>query len=130
LGDLIRIEPELLALGYQIIAVSADRPEFLQQSQTKHKPNYLLLSDHTMQGAVALGIAWRVDTATLEKYRGFGIDLEKVSGETHHLLPVPTAYVLGTDGVIKFAYSHPDHRVRISGDLLVAAARAFLPAKP
>jgi len=126
----MRIEPELLAMGYQIIAVSADSPEFLRQSQAKHQPNYLLLSDHTMKGALALGIAWRVDAATLEKYRGFGIDLEKASGESHHLLPVPTAYVLGTDGLIKFSYSHPDHRVRISGNLLVAAARDALPAKP
>lgn len=126
MGELIRIEPALLELGYQILAVSADKPEVLQQSQTKHKPNYRLLSDHSMKGALALGIAWRVDDQTLEKYRGFGIDLEKASGETHHLLPVPTAYVIGTDGRIKYAYSNPDHRVRISADVLLAMARAAL----
>ena len=126
MGELIRIEPALLELGYQILAVSADKPEVLQQSQTKHKPNYRLLSDHSMKGALALGIAWRVDDQTLEKYRGFGIDLEKASGETHHLLPVPTAYVIGTDGLIRYAYSNPDHRVRISADVLLAMARAAL----
>lgn len=126
MGELIRIEPALLELGYQILAVSADKPEVLQQSQTKHKPNYRLLSDHSMKGALALGIAWRVDDQTLEKYRGFGIDLELASGETHHLLPVPTAYVIGTDGRIKYAYSNPDHRVRISADVLLAMARAAL----
>lgn len=126
MGELIRIEPALLELGYQILAVSADKPEVLQQSQSKHKPNYRLLSDHSMKGAIALGIAWRVDDQTLEKYRGFGIDLEKASGETHHLLPVPTAYVIGTDGLIKFAYANPDHRVRIQADVLLAMAKAAL----
>ena len=53
---MIRIEPDLLELGYQIIAISADHPETLQQSQQKHKPNYQLLSDSTMDGAKALGI--------------------------------------------------------------------------
>lgn len=126
MGELIRIEPTLLELGYQILAVSADSPEVLQQSQTKHKPNYRLLSDHSMRGATALGIAWRLDEQTLEKYRGFGVDLEKASGETHHLLPVPTAYVIGTDGLIKFAYTNPDHRVRIQADVLLAMAKAAL----
>lgn len=129
MGELIRIEPALLELGYQIIAISADSPASLQQSQQKHKPNYLLLSDHGMLGAIALGIAWRVDDQTLEKYRNFGIDLEKASGEKHHLLPVPTAYVIGTDGLIKFAYTNPDHRVRINSEVLLAAARAELNRK-
>ncbi len=126
MGELIRIEPALLELGYQILAVSADKPGVLQQSQTKHKPNYRLLSDHSMKGAIALGIAWRVDDKTLEKYRSFGIDLEQASGQTHHLLPVPTAYVIGTDGLIKFAYSNPDHRVRINADVLLTMAKAAL----
>lgn len=126
MGELIRIEPALLELGYQILAVSADSPQMLAQSQSKHKPNYHLLSDHSMQGAIALGIAWRVDDKTLEKFKGFGIDLEKASGETHHLLPVPTAYVIGTDGLIKFAYINPDHRVRIQVDVLLAMAKAAL----
>ncbi len=122
----MRIEPALLDLGYQILAVSADKPEVLRQSQTRHKPNYRLLSDHSMRGAIALGIAWRVDDQTLEKYRGLGVDLEQASGEPHHLLPIPSAYVVGTDGLIKFVYTNPDHRVRIHADVLLAAAKAAL----
>jgi len=124
LGELIRIEPELLKLGYQIIAVSADSPEFLQQSREKHHPNYLLLSDSSMQGAMALGIAWRLDEKMYHKYKGFGIDLEKASGKKHHLLPVPTVYIIDTDGVIKFAYTNPDHRIRINPEVLLAVAKA------
>ena len=124
MGALIQIEPELLKLGYQIIAVSADSPEYLQQSKEKHRPNYLLLSDNSMQGAKALGIAWQVTEQTYEKYKGFGINLEQASGQTHHLLPVPTAYIIDTDAVIKFAYTNPDHRIRINPEVLLAAARA------
>jgi peroxiredoxin len=126
LGELIQIEPDLIELGYQIIAISADSPGSLKQSQQKHKPKYRLLSDSSMQGAIALGIAWRVDAETMEKYQGFGIDLEQASGESHHILPVPAAYVLGTDGIIKFAYVNPDHRVRVPSAVLLAAAKAAL----
>ena len=124
MGALIQIEPELLKLGYQIIAVSADSPEYLQQSKEKHRPNYLLLSDNSMQGAKALGIAWQVTEQTYEKFKGFGVNLEQASGQTHHLLPVPTAYIIDTDAVIKFAYTNPDHRIRINPEVLLAAARA------
>ncbi len=124
MGELIKIEPQLLKLGYQIIAISADSPDFLRQSDKQHQPNYLLLSDSDMQGAKALGIAWQLNKERYEQYKNYGINLEEKSGQTHHLLPVPTAYVINTDGIIKFAYTNPDHRIRISPEVLLAAAKA------
>ncbi len=123
---MIKIEPELLKLGYQIIALSADKPEYLQKSQLKHKPNYLLLSDSTMKAATAFGIAFRVDEPTVEKYKDFGADIEAASGEKHHLLPVPAAFVIGSDGVVNFSYVNPDFRIRVSSEVLLAAAKAAL----
>lgn len=113
-------------MGYQILAVSADRPEFLQKSKQKHQMGYRLLSDHTMQGAKALGIAWHLDDTTLERYRGFGINLEEASGETHHILPVPAAFVVDTTGKIRFAYVNPDHKVRVPSQVLLEAAKTAL----
>ncbi len=126
MGELIKIEPELLKIGYQVIALSADKPEYLQKSQLKHKPNYLLLSDSTMEAAMAFGVAFKVDAQTVEKYKEFGADLEQASGKTHHLLPVPAAFVIGSDGVVKFSYVNPDFKTRVSSDVLLAAAKSAL----
>ncbi len=126
MGELIQIEPQLLEMGYQILAISADSPEYLSQTKQKHKMGYALLSDHSMKGATALGIAWRVNTDTLKTLDGYGIDLEKASGEKHHILPVPAAYIVGTDGKISFAYVNPDHKVRVPATVLLEAARAEL----
>ena len=79
-----------------------------------------------MKAARALGIAFRMDDATLERYKGCGIDLETASGETHHLLPVPSVFIVGKDGLIKFTYVNPDYKVRVAPDVLLAAARAAL----
>ncbi|MDA2937977.1 redoxin domain-containing protein [Acidobacteria bacterium AH-259-A15] len=116
-------------MGYQLIAVSADRTEKLQQSIGKHQLKYELVSDSQMAGAKAFGLAYRVDDKTLERYKGFGIDLEEASGEGHHLLPVPAVFLIGTDGIIDFQYVNPDHRVRLDPDLLLAAAKASLKKK-
>jgi peroxiredoxin len=123
LGALATIEPRLVELGYQVLAISADGPRKVQETQEKSDFNYRLLSDSKMQAARAFGIAFRVDDATVEKYRGHGIDLEKASGEKHHLLPVPSVFIVGTDGVIRFAYSNPDYKVRLEPEKVLAAAK-------
>ena len=73
----------------------------------------------------AFGLAFRVDDELNERYLGFGIDLEKASGENHHVLPAPATYIIGTDGIINFAYINPDYKVRLHPDILLAAARAY-----
>jgi peroxiredoxin len=129
LGQLQEAEADLVKLGYQILAISPDRPAKLAESVEKGKLSYTLLSDAAMDAARAFGIAFRVDDATVEKYKGYGIDLEAASGQDHHLLPVPAVFILGTDGKVKFVYANPDYKTRLSPDLLVAVARASL-AKP
>ncbi len=129
MGQLKSIEPKLLELGYQLIAISADRPEKLRESIEKQELHYVLLSDSSTAAAQAFGIAFRVDEKTLERYKQFGIDLEEASGEKHHILPVPAAFVAGTDGVIKFEYINPNYKIRINPELLLSAAKAALGEK-
>ncbi len=124
--QLQNIKPQLIQLGYQLIAISPDRPAKLEQTTQKHNLDYRLLSDSKMIGAQAFGIAFQVDEKTLERNKNSGIDLEDASGEKHHLLPVPAVFVIGTDGIIKFEYVNPNHLVRIKPDLLLAAARTIL----
>jgi len=126
LGQLRNIESQLIALGYQLIAVSADRPERLRQSIQKHQLRYQLLSDSQMTAARAFGLAYKVDDRTVERYRKLGIDLEEASGEKHHLLPVPAAFVIRTDGTIAFEYINPNYKVRVDPDVLLTAAKAAL----
>ena len=69
------------------------------------------------------GIAWRVGDEFMKRYQGFGIDLEDASGQKHHLLPVPSVFIVDTQRKIRFVYSNPDHRVRIETKALVEAAQ-------
>jgi peroxiredoxin len=123
LGELKKVEPELKALGYTLLFVSPDRPAALYASLKEPDVTYTLLSDASMNAARALGIAFRVDDPTLEKYRSFGIDLEAASGERHHELPVPAVFIVGRDGRIAFVHANPDYTTRISPDDVLAAAR-------
>ncbi len=125
LSDLHLIIKEVEAIGYQVIAISPDRPEELGKTISKDKLDYTLLSDSKAAALRAFGIAFRVDDATIAKYQGYGIDLEKASGETHHILPVPSVFIIDRGHILQFAFTHPDYRVRVPGSVILAAAKAI-----
>ncbi len=122
LGALKTIEPKLLKLGYQVLALSADRPAKLHETHEEFAFGYRLLSDSKMQAASAFGIAFTVDDATLGKYKSYGLDLEEASGESHHVLPVPSVFIAGTDGIIRFVHTNPDYKQRLAPDDVIKAA--------
>lgn len=126
LSELFDIEITLEKMGYQILAISMDKPSKLNETLDKTKINYTLLSDSDAEAVKAFGIAFRVDDSTNEKYLQMGIDLAGSSGETHQILPVPAAYVVDTDGVIHYSYVNPDYKTRIDSEVLIKAAETAL----
>ena len=111
--DLIKTHPEIVSLGATLVAISPDTAENTQINMAKLKTPFPLLSDSKLSAAKAFGLAFQVDDTTLTKYRGFGIDLEKASGQQHHALPVPAVYIVDRSGKIVFAHSNPDYTRRL-----------------
>jgi peroxiredoxin len=118
LAELQTIEPDILAAGYQIIAISPDSPESLSASADKNKLNYILLSDNDAALIKAFGLAFEAP----EKYAEL---LNKSSGgkNKEELLPVPAVFVLNKQGDILFEYINPDYKKRLKGSLLMAVLR-------
>jgi len=127
LAELGELEPQFTELGYQIIAISPDRPEELAKTVDTQELTYVLLSDSEMSAARAFGLAFRMEEALVETYRNdYGIDLEAASGQTHHELPVPAAFVLDRSGIVRYAFASADYKVRVDSAELLAEARAAL----
>lgn len=124
LSELRKLGPDLQQHGFQLIAISPDRPEALSKTLESRDIDFTLVSDNRALALQAFGIAFRVDDATREKYQEHGIDLEQASGETHHALPVPSVFVIDAAGVIQFAYVNPDYRTRVPLRLVRAAIEA------
>lgn len=126
LGQLKAAEATLRQRGYEIMFLSSDRPEILHSSLQddieKETANYTLLSDSDAVAARAFRVAFRLDDATILKYKGFGVDLESTQGNRQHILPVPAVFVVDRSGKIAFAHFNPDYKVRLSAEKLLAAA--------
>lgn len=125
LSELRLAEKQLKEMGFDIWFISIDKPELLLESLDDPDIGYTVYSDSALNATRAFGLAFRVDDEMNERYLSFDIDLERASGENHHVLPAPATYIIGTDGIINFAYINPDYKVRLHPDVLLAAATAY-----
>lgn len=125
-AELRKIEDQLLELGMDLIFLSADSPEVLADAvEPGEELPYHLLSDNSTSIAEAFGIAFQLDAETVERYKGYNIDLEAVSGYDHHRLPAPAVFLIDLEGKVSFQYVNPDYSVRLHPDVLLAAARTM-----
>jgi len=125
LAEIQKAEADLRDMGFDIWFISIDQPDLLYESLKDPDIGYTVLSDSKLNATRAFGLAFRMPDDMVKKYLEYGIDLEGSSGETHHVLPAPATFIIGTDGIIQFQYTNPDYKVRLHPDVLLAAARAY-----
>jgi peroxiredoxin len=109
----------LIGLGYQIVAVSPDSPENLKRSFDKSSLSYTLLSYQNGDLIKAAGLAFKAPERyekQLTENQGKGSEL---------ILPVPSLFILDENGEILFEHINPNYKTRISGSLVLAAAKAI-----
>ena len=116
LSALGEAEEKLIAMGYQIIAVSPDSPESMKETITKDKLNYTLLSDSKGDFIKVLGIGYGVSNGLKKKIKTI------LHGVKNDFLPVPSLYIINEENEIEFEYISPDYKTRISNELLLAVA--------
>lgn len=126
LAGLAKASPQLQKMGYEIVGISPDSPEFLNDLREGQSVPYTLLSDDDMEASKTMGLAYKLDDVTVTKYKSMGLDLEARSGHKHHLLPVPAVYFVNEEGKIVFSYVNPDYKVRIQSDVLLSVAKSSL----
>lgn len=125
LSELRKAEEQLKNDGFDVWFISADRPELLYESLTAEDIDYQLYSDGSLDAAQAFGVAFKVNQDTLDRFASRGRDLSEISGDDKLALPVPATYIVGTDGRVHFQYTNPDYSIRLSPNVLLAAAEAY-----
>jgi peroxiredoxin len=129
LSDLHLVEPKLRKSGFEVVFLSSDRSELLYSSLKAADIHYTLLSDSHLEAAKSFHVAYHVDDATVAKLREYGEDLEATTGTKEHELPVPSVFIIDTSGTIRFVYSNPDYKIRLSADALWTAAQPLAKTK-
>jgi peroxiredoxin len=117
LSQLKQVEPLLLEQGFRIVAVSPDSPESMRATVDRNGLTYTLLSDPGLKLARLLGLAFKA------RPEDFGQPEGGMPSMTE--LPVPAVFLVAPNGRILYQYVNVDYRVRLSGELLVTAAKAY-----
>lgn len=134
LSEMRHVIPKIRELGVDVLFLSGDRPSQLFDSLSLETQediaglNYTLLSDANAQAAIALGIAFRASPMAINRRHQKGDDIEGSSMVNHGILPVPSVFAVDRQGVIRFAFTNADYKVRLPADELLAAAEQIAAA--
>lgn len=102
------------AKGAEVIAISPEMPQNLSKTVEKTKASYPLVSDEGLKIMKSYDVAFKVDSLTVSKYRGYGVAFDKANGANGANLPVPAVYVINKKGKIIYRYFDADYRKRPS----------------
>jgi peroxiredoxin len=113
--------PEYQKRGITPVAVSVDRPESEAKMKATYSIPFPVLSDSDATIIGAFRVVKNVGPDELAKMKGFGVDLESYSGKTHHEIAIPALFLIDRSGVVRWAHSDPDFKVRPSTAEILAA---------
>jgi peroxiredoxin len=121
---LAQVEDELKPV--QIIAISAQTQKYTREIKSEAGAHFPFLTDMSNGYALSLGLAVWVDDDMSSLISGAGWDIPSFQASEGWILPIPSVFVVGQDGLIKARHIDPDYRRRMDLDDLLAAAKLAL----
>jgi len=116
--------PEYQKRGVTPVTVSIDKPDAEATMKATYAIPFPVLSDSDATMLAAFHVVKKVESDELTKMKSFGVDLEAYSGKTHHEIAIPSLFLLDRTGVVRWAHSDPDFKVRPSTAQILAAIDA------
>ena len=134
LSEMRDVIPQIRELGVDVLFLSGDRAELLFKSLKMETQediaglDYTLLSDGDAQAAMALGIAFKASQRSIDWQLEKGQDIDGSSMLRHGVLPVPAVFAIDQSGIIQFAFTNADYKIRLPADDLMAVAHEIAAA--
>lgn len=100
--------------GASVIAVTPETPESVLQTINKTKAQFTIVSDKDHKIMRDYNVAFKLNAVAQKKYKSRGIDLEKSTGNTEYILPVPAVYIINPDGILTYVFFNTDYTQRPS----------------
>jgi peroxiredoxin len=105
--------PEVSKRGAQLLAISPQTPVNSRRSRRENKLDFPILSDPHNDVAASFGLRFGLPDYLIDLYKNtFKNDLELVNGDDTWTLPMPARFIIGEDGVIRYAEINPDYTRR------------------
>lgn len=112
-------------LGVTPVAISVDRIDGAALMRQAYEIPFPVLSDPDLDAHHAFLVVHEVGPEEYEKLKGYGIELDKWSGEQHHKIAVPALFVLDSNGEVRFSHAVVDYTVRPTAEQLLEVIRTL-----
>jgi peroxiredoxin len=115
------------ALGATVVAVSPEKPGYLEKTKDKTGASFRLLYDEGYQIADAYDLGFTPEKRQLFVYNtALNASLKKAHSDTSQRLPIPATYIINQDGVISWRQFDPDYKNRSNVKEIIEALKATL----
>jgi len=121
--------PSLAALGASLVAVSPQVPERLREIKDRHLLSFAVASDTGNALAHRFGIAFTSNAESQAYAIARGVNMPETIGTGTWELPMPAAFVIDSNRVVRFAKVSPDWLVRAEADEILDAVREVVGVK-
>jgi peroxiredoxin len=116
--------PALGERGFELIAISPQKPDGSLTSAESNDLTYSVASDPGNQIATALGILTNPSPDSVAAQVKLGLDLTEVNADGGKALPMPTVAVVDAAGIIRWIDVHPNYTTRSEVPDILAAVDA------
>ena len=125
LRSLQKSQSDVEAAGATLVAISPETQDKASETRDKDELSYFVLSDPGNKLAAQFGLAFTLDPALQEKYKGFGAGLPEWNGDESWTLPLPATYVVDQQGKVRWRFVDVDYTKRAEPAEIVAAVQAI-----
>jgi len=112
LRELQKFIAEFEKLNATLVAISPETPDNSLDTKQRNELTFPVLSDKGNVLSKQLKLTFNLKSEIIDIYNNFGLDIEKFNGDTNFELPIPATYVVGTDGLVKFAQANTNYTQR------------------
>jgi peroxiredoxin len=111
------------ALGATLVAISPELPDRTLSTVEVNQLGYPVLSDVDNAVARQYRLTHTIDPAVVRYQLGNGNDVAAFNGSGQAEVPLPATYIIGTDGVVQFAFVRADYTHRAEPEDVLAVLR-------
>ncbi|MBB6272276.1 peroxiredoxin [Pedobacter cryoconitis] len=112
---------QLTAKGAYVIGVTPETGDNINKTIEKTHASFSIIQDKGYKIMDAYDVKFVMDEGLVEKYKGYGVDLNKNNGNSDHVLPVPATYIIDRTGKITYVHFDKDFKKRASVAALLKA---------
>ena len=118
------VVPVLKQKNGKLVAISVDQVNEALKTKSSQNLDMIIISDPKATLLKEFKIVNQMSDELVKEYKTYYyIDIEGSSGEKHHMIAVPSVFIISKNRKIIFSYSNKDYKVRAENSKIIEALR-------